>query len=242
MKGLLRLPGRVSHAAVVMRQAVHVKRTALRLPPAEGTTGTVGTGEPTFRVAVVGDSLAAGIGLSHHSESIAGRLAQLLAETHGATVSWQVQAEGGLTAGGVSALLDRDRLTQCDAVVVSVGVNDTKDLHSRSRWRRELGELLDQVTAAAPSAKVVLLAVPPMEHFPALPAQLAQALGNRARVMDQVAAEVVARRLSRVRRIEVELTNADGTFSADGFHPSTLVHTALAEKVVEVLAWPLNTR
>jgi lysophospholipase L1-like esterase len=238
LKAVLRLPGRLGLGAVILAQAVHVKRTALRLPPADGTTGTVGDGEPTLDIAVVGDSFAAGIGLAHHAESIAGCLPHLLAYSQGVGVAWQVQAEGGLTAGGVSTLLDRTRLEQCDVIVVSVGVNDTKDLHSKARWRRELEDLLDQLLVAAPAATVVVLAVPPMEHFPALPRQLAHALGARARAMDEIGAEVVAARASRVRRVKVDLSSADGAFSIDGFHPSTVVHTALAEKIVEILALP----
>jgi lysophospholipase L1-like esterase len=186
--GLIRAMKVAGLAPLVIGQALHVRRTALRLPDAQGPNGVVGEGIDTIRLAVVGDSFAAGIGLTHHRESIAGQLARLLAERHGARVTWQVQAQGGLTAGGISELIDWDLLHDCDLIVLSVGVNDAKDLHSLTRWRRELTVLLDRLLSATDGAPVLLLGIPPMEHSPALPSPLADALGHRAAKLDAVGA------------------------------------------------------
>ena len=75
--------------------------------------------------------------------------------------------QGELTAGEVATLLEgHDEVSRANFVVVSVGVNDTLDLHSDTTWTEELTSLLLSVCG---QAQVVLLGVPPMETLPALP-------------------------------------------------------------------------
>lgn len=219
-------------APVLLVQGRRVRRTTPRLADASGEDSEAG---PPL-VAVVGDSVAAGVGIGHHEESVAGRLAALLTAERGEPVGWRVVARSGTTAGEVSALLaDRRRdLAVAEVVVVSVGVNDTLRLHPDARWRRELGELLDVVSAAAPGADVVLLGVPPMGEFPALPTPLRQLLGGRARRLDAIGRSVAAVR-PRVRHLPLAATVDATSFAADGFHPSSGSHHALADQVVRLL-------
>lgn len=219
---------------VLLTQGLRVRRETLRLPDADGLTGTIGEGEP-LRLVVLGDSVAAGVGVEHHRDTMAGRLAQRLSDARSGAVSWQVVALTGAGAGDVFALArDSTLLPNADVVVISVGVNDTKNLHPDRRWRAELGSLLDHVLAVAPSAQVVLLGIPPMEAFPALPRALATLMGARARRLDAIGRAVVAER-PRVRRIELTLEQGEGLFADDGFHPSAVVHNRLAEQVAALL-------
>lgn len=226
---------------VLLTQGLRVRRTTQRLPEAEGLTGESGLGEGAARVVVLGDSVAAGVGLDHHRDALAGRLAGLLAERWQRPVAWSVVARSGLTARGVTELVADARaveaqLADADLVVVSVGVNDTKNLHGDAQWRTELGQLLDQVVAVAPGAQVVLLGIPPMEVFPALPAPLSLLMGARARRMDRIGREVVAARPG-VRRVElVGALGVETAFASDGFHPSAQVHAHLAQRVLAVLS------
>ncbi|WP_109506941.1 SGNH/GDSL hydrolase family protein [Nocardioides speluncae] len=222
---------------VLLAQGLLVRRRTPRLPEAASTAGTAGTGTGDVRrLVVVGDSLAAGVGLADHRESIAGLLAERWAERDEVSVAWRVLAQTGLTAGEVAGLVDPAALADADLVVLSVGVNDTKDLHSRKRWRRELGDLLDALLEAAPAADVLLIAIPPMRAFPALPRPLADALGARAARLDEDGEAVAAARGPRVRRIDLSLPDDDGLFANDGFHPSTVIHAALASRALELVS------
>lgn len=226
---------------VLLTQGLRVRRTTERLPEADGVTGASGVDEDAAdkhaaRVVVLGDSVAAGVGLENHRDALAGRLAVLLARAWDRPVAWTVVARSGLTARGVLDLVGGARLADADVVVVSVGVNDTKNLHGDAQWRAGLGELLDGVLEAAPSARVVLLGIPPMEAFPALPAPLSLLMGARARRMDRIGREVAAAR-PRVDRLELTGILEPGTaFARDGFHPSAAVHAHLAEGVLGILS------
>lgn len=224
--------------ALLARQGAAVRRTALRLPEALSPDHDhVGAGGETINLYVIGDSVAAAVGLEDHTTSIAGRLGDLLAES--GPVRRRVLATSGFNASETTAAIE-GRLSDAQVVVVSIGVNDTKDLHSRRRWRRDLTALLDSVTEQAPDARVVLLGLPPMEKFPALPRALGLALGWRARVMDRVGREVAAG-YPNVRRIELATDDfgaLEGAFARDGFHPSDVSHGHFAQKIHALLAEP----
>lgn len=60
---------------VVVLQGRRVRRRVDRLPDAEGTSGQVGSGGDVLRIVVVGDSVAAGVGVADHRDSMAGQIA-----------------------------------------------------------------------------------------------------------------------------------------------------------------------
>lgn len=220
---------------ILLMQGLKVRRTTLRLPDADGLTGEVdGPGAP-LRVLVVGDSVAAGVGVAHHRETLAGRVSTRLAQARGRAATWRVVARTGATAGEVLALLrEVGEPREADVVVVSIGVNDAKNLHTDARFRTELGLLVDHLLDGLPEAEVVLLGLPPMHVFPALPRPLADLMGARARRIDTVGRAVAAAR-PRLRRVEMVIEDAEGLFAEDGFHPSSVVHDHLAEQVVAQL-------
>lgn len=225
-------PALLACLPVFVVQGLRVRRTVPRLAEAEGVVGRVGEGEQPVRLVVLGDSVAAGVGVEHHGESLAGALAHRIAAAEGRPVAWTVIARGGLTAAGVRELMaGRGELAEADHVVVSVGVNDTKDLHSDGRWRRELGLLLDDLVAAAPGARVVLMGIPPMEMFPSLPQPLAWILGSRSRRMDRIGREVAAARPAVLRMEAEPVGDLPSPFATDGFHPSPALHALFADRV-----------
>ncbi|HET7762528.1 MAG TPA: SGNH/GDSL hydrolase family protein [Phycicoccus sp.] len=212
-------------------QGYRLVRTIPRFADAEGVTGTVGSGERRMKVVALGDSVTAGYAVGHHRSSVAGQLALRLADRHGATVDWQACARTGATAGLAIGLVSAEALADADLVFVSIGVNDLKNLHSAARFRRELGLLLDAVLAAAPRARVCLLGIPPLDHFPAFPRPLADALGWRGRVFDAIGVEAVRVR-ERTFRIQTDEPLRPEMFAGDGFHPSPVLHAAFADAVM----------
>ncbi len=220
---------------MVPLQGYRLIRTMPRFPDAEGVTGRVGSGDRHLRVVALGDSVTAGYAVGHHRSSVAGQLAVRLAERCGATVDWQVLAKTGATAGQAIGLVSPETLVDADLVFVSIGVNDLKNLHSATRFRRELDALLDAILAAAPRAQVCLLGIPPLEHFPAFPRPLADALGWRGRVFDAIGVAAVHAR-PRACRIQTDLPLGPEMFAGDGFHPSPALHAAFADAVMSTLS------
>ncbi|WP_019201006.1 SGNH/GDSL hydrolase family protein [Tsukamurella sp. 1534] len=208
----------------LLAQAAHVARHTPRLPEAGGCSGTAGDGAPTTRIVALGDSVAAGVGVEHHRDTITGRLAAALAGDGAAT--WEVRARSGATAGHVPA--QAAGLGDPDVVLISLGVNDVKNLHRAARWERELAAALDGVLAAAPRARVLLLGLPPLTTFPALPPELGAALDARARGFDDAARQLAGDR-PRVTHVPCAFPDEAGMFAADGFHPSAAAHAAFAD-------------
>ncbi len=227
-------PALLAFLPVIAVQGLQVRRTTPRLPEAAHRTGRYGDAHgDALRVVLVGDSVAAGVGVEDHEHTMAGRLAALLqARTH-RPVTWSVLARSGADASAVADLLgDGAGLAGADVVVVSVGVNDVKDLRSDDAWRTGLRRLLGLVTMAAPNAEAMLVGLPPVERFPALPRPLSVLLGARARRLDRIGRDV-AGEFSAVARLELTADELDGIaepFAADGFHPSADLHAVLAAR------------
>lgn len=218
-------------------QGYRLIRTIPRFADADGVTGQVGTGARRMRVVAIGDSVTAGYAVGHHKWSVAGQLALRLADRFGATVDWQACARTGATAGQALGLISAEALADADLVFVSIGVNDLKNLHTTTRFRRELGLLLDAILDAAPLAQVCLLGIPPLDHFPAFPRPLADALGWRGRTFDAIGWAAVNAR-ARAFRIEATEPLRQEMFAGDGFHPSHALHAAFADAVMAGLVLP----
>jgi len=223
---------------VVPFQGYRLIRTIPRFNDADGVMGRVGSGDRRLRVVALGDSVTAGYAIGHHRSSVAGQLALRLADRYKATVDWEVCALTGATADQALGLVSADSLADADLVFVSIGVNDLKNLHSAPRFRRDLEALLDAVLAAAPRAQVCLLGIPPLDHFPAFPRPLADALGWRGRVFDAIGVAAVGAR-ERAFRIQTAEPLRPEMFAGDGFHPGPPLHTAFADAVMASLSLPL---
>ncbi len=220
---------------VVPYQGYRLARTLPRFADADGVTGQVGSGTRRMKVVALGDSVTAGYAVGHHRSSVAGQLAVRMADRYDATVDWVACARSGATAGQAMQLVSAEDLSDADLVFVSIGVNDLKNLHSTTRFRRELGSLLDAVLAAAPRAQVCLLGIPPLDHFPAFPRPLADALGWRGRVFDAIGVTAIGAR-ERAFRIETFDPLGPEMFAGDGFHPSPVLHAAFADAVMTGLS------
>lgn len=224
---------------VVPVQGMRLMRSIPRFPDADGITGQVGSGPRRMKVVTLGDSVTAGYAIAHHRASVAGQLALRLADRFGATVQWEACAVSGATAGAALDLVDADVLADADLIFISIGVNDVKNLHTVARFRRELEALLDATLAAAPQGRVCLLGIPPLDHFPAFPRPLADALGWRGRVFDAVGVAAIAAR-ERAFRIETDEPLSPEMFAGDGFHPSEVLHAAFADAVMARYPGPLR--
>src|SRR5438105_9883693 len=102
---------------VLLPQAHWLKRTALRLPEAEGPRyGIEGTGDLRLRLLVVGDSSAAGVGVADQAQALAMPLAVRLAQRLGGSVSWQLAAKSGISTAQARDWIARLPLNPSDVV------------------------------------------------------------------------------------------------------------------------------
>ncbi|QRP45695.1 SGNH/GDSL hydrolase family protein [Amycolatopsis sp. FDAARGOS 1241] len=216
-------------APVLVVQALRTRRGTPRLPGAGGpASGVTGTG-PDFRLAVLGESTVDGVGARTHEEGLTGRLAELIAGG-GLRVRWQAVGRPGASAAVVRRELVH-RLAPADLVVIALGVNDTLELHSAARFRRDLLGVVVDVRRRLGPVPVVLAGVPPMGNFPALPRPLRDVLAARSAALDRAAAELA--RLPGVTYVAMApgLLH-DGTFAEDRFHPGPVGYREWAAALV----------
>lgn len=213
-------------------QAYRLRRDTPRLPEAPGpTSGLMPGTAPTLKLAVIGESTVAGVGAMNHEEGLGGCSAAALHERSGGrAVQWSVIGRNGATAREVRYKQVPQVPVDCDVVVVGIGVNDVLSGCTPETWRNNLMKLLASTRRRAPHAIVVLSAVPPMGHFPAIPQPLRSMLGVRARSFDRICA-LVAASCPRTVYLPIPFEGGREYFCDDRFHPSPLGYRRWGELV-----------
>ena len=207
--------------ALLLPQALWVRKTAARFPAAEGgPKGAIGRGPPAFRLLAIGDSIIAGVGSRTLDDALVGRAATHLSGQLDCRVEWTAAGRSGATTGQVATrLLPGLESMPADAVLVSAGVNDVISLHGLRRWEKDLRALLAALASHWPNAVIAFSGLPPMNHFPVLPRPLRALFGLRARQFDRVLSGVLAEH-PRAVHIPLDFEARPGGFCGDGFHPS----------------------
>ncbi|MGC8121979.1 SGNH/GDSL hydrolase family protein [Marinobacter sp. VGCF2001] len=225
---------------VLLYQGKRARRVTPRLPEAIGECfGQYGEGAPTFRLLVLGESTAAGVGVERHSEGLASQLALRLHQRSGLCVSWHTIGVNGIRLGELLKTLDKKNLPAADAVLLSMGVNDTTGFTPRGRFRRQLAALRDMTTPRYP-APITLLSIPPMEKFSALPSPLRQMMGWRARQLDRVYQALASRKPEHFRYLDYPIVADPALLARDGYHPSAKGYSTIAQALSEQ-DWALSS-
>lgn len=192
-----------------------------------------GDGGDDLRLLVVGDSTAAGFGVSRLSDALAGCLARDLAEVAGWPVSWTVAGQFGASARRI-----RHRILPAvgdghDIAVLLAGTNDAVAEVDDGSWVDDLDAIVNDLTQR--SRWLVVVGTPPFTHFPGLPRMLACELADRGRRLDHLT-EAVCRRHAQTVWLSVADTDlGPESFAADRFHPSPVGYRRLARAVMATL-------
>jgi lysophospholipase L1-like esterase len=221
---------------LLVAQAVATRRRAPVLPEAAGPReGRLGGRGPALRVLIAGDSSAAGVGVAHQDQSVAGHFARSLHPLIGRPLHWTLRARSGLTTRQVHALLQADRPAAADIAVVITGVNDVIDQLPSHRAVAHRAALADWLLAERLAAHVVFAPLPPIHQFPLLPQPLRRVMGDDAhRHNDALAAW--ARTRADVSWVPIPLTLSADTMASDGFHPGEPVYRICGETLAGFVA------
>jgi len=213
---------------VLLLQAIYLRMTVLRLPEAEGPrTGRVGQG-PVLRLAILGDSSAAGVGVADQKDALLGQVTDRLQSRF--TVDYRLLAATGSRTGDVLGWLQDMPAFGADVVVVALGVNDVTKGVSLRRWLRQQSALLDRLVHDFGVKYVIVSGLPPMRDFPLLPQPLRWVLGRQAARFDKALHAMVAGRRDATS-ITIDMRLDRDNMSEDGFHPGPLVYAAWADAV-----------
>jgi lysophospholipase L1-like esterase len=223
-------------APLLAAQAVVTRRRALVLPEADGPRGgRLGQGEPALRLLIAGDSSAAGVGVAHQRDALAGHLTRALHRAAARPVQWSLHARSGLTTQQVHALLRSTTLPSADVAVVVTGVNDVIDLVPPRRAVQHRAALADWLLGERGVTHVVFAPLPPVHRFPLLPQPLRKVMGDDARRHDAALAQWAAGR-SGVSHLAIDFDLSQNAMASDGFHPGAPVYRACGAAIAAHIA------
>ena len=215
----------------LMIQGNRVKKNTIKLPEPEGAReGIQGQGK-ALSILIVGDSAAAGVGVTHQEDALTGAILSALSPDY--TVTWKLQAKTGDTTSKVTRALDEIKAEHYDVVVTSVGVNDVTKLMSADVWIKKQQKFYHSIEQKFSPNLIIAAGVPPMNMFPALPNPLAWLFGQYAKKMNQQLAQFIQKKtnmdwieydLEQYRKLNLEMAK-------DGFHPSKEVYALWGQQV-----------
>jgi lysophospholipase L1-like esterase len=217
---------------VLLYQGKRARRTTPRLPEAGGSPcGQYGEGTPARRILVIGESTAAGVGVETHDQGLASQLAREIHERTGQTIGWHTFGVNGIRLGALVRKLETTELPEADVVLLSMGVNDTTGFTPRFRFRRRLRELR-QLLAPRYSGPMLLLSVPPMHLFTALPSPLRLVMGWRARQLDRVYQQLGRHAPEDFLYLDYPIVTDPALLASDGYHPGPKGYAYIAKSIV----------
>jgi lysophospholipase L1-like esterase len=213
---------------LLLVQAMGLRKRALRLPEADGPrSGTVGTGS-SLRVFIVGDSSAAGVGVSTQDDALAGQLARALATQH--TVHWHLIASTGATTKTTLERMTQEILPAADVVVMILGVNDVTRGGPQSAWLHSHARLRALLRTKTGAKDLFISQIPPLGDFPLLPHPLRWLLGRRA-VRFDAALRKALRAEADTRYVDLPATLDPIDMAEDGFHPGPRIYALWAKEM-----------
>lgn len=218
---------------VAMVQGRRYLANTVMAPPAAGDPfGNVdGYGGPPLRLAVLGESTAAGYGVDRHDDGLAAQLARLLADRMKRSVSWTAVGQFGATTRRTRHRLLPTLTGSWDIAVLMAGGNDVLARRPLAQSQVDYAAILDGLTARAD--RVVAFGVPPFRSFPTMPWALSRYLAARGDRFDAMAHQLCRER--GVHWISAAATLDSDFFAGDGFHPSAAGYGFIAATVADTL-------
>ena len=202
---------------VALAQGLWVRQTTARLPPARGHRGRFGEGSNPIRVAGVGDSIIAGVGVEEQRHARVGKFARRLHDRTRRPVEWKTAGFNGATSAEIVRSIAR-RAPGADVYLVSVGVNDVTRAVAVKKFAGNVASLVATLRNRAPAATIIFVGIPPLEIFPALPWPLGALLGERALRLQAAAREALPG--ENALCFDFPKSLPAGGFARDGFHPA----------------------
>lgn len=186
-----------------------------------------------IRLALMGDSIAWGVGATREDDRLAGRLTRGLAQ-HDVTASTRVVAVPGARSAGLAAQVDGVLPWRPDVCVLVIGANDLTHLVPVAQAVADLDAAIGRLRRSG--SEVVLAPAPDLSTVPHVPPAF--------RALVQAASVDLRRRQEEVAtRLGARVADADGTsaadfradtslFAADRFHPSSAGYAVIAEALL----------
>lgn len=254
------IPLQPKHLALVpvyIYQGLKLKKTALRLPEAQGERSghiqlidnnieTKEKKKAILNLMLVGDSSAAGVGVSSQHQALAGQLIEQLQllpkiQQDFSELNWSLHATSGHTSFDTLRRLYviAKPQTPVDVMIVMLGVNDTTTNVSPAKWQAQLCEIINLSKRKFGAKYILFPCLPPMQNMPAIPRPLNQLMGQKTQVMNDKLLEV-CEQYDDVLAVPIDFRetglSATQLFAEDGFHPSAVTYSFWAAHLAKTIS------
>jgi 8-oxo-dGTP pyrophosphatase MutT (NUDIX family) len=220
-------------------QGKQVRKNTPLLPEAVGErAGCLGKG-PRLNLLILGDSAAAGVGVSYQSQALTGILVEQLKRSYSGR--WRLLAKSGRKLVGLLRQVEQGEVESYDVVVVSIGINDVTAGTSPRLWKQQLNDLLNLITHRFAPTKIILSAIPPIQCFPALPQPLRWYMGLRAKRLN-AASQSLLSVYPICHLLTVDLPLTPNFMAQDGFHPNEAANRLWAQYFLDVIVDPIPSK
>ncbi|MFT4654272.1 MAG: lysophospholipase L1-like esterase [Kangiellaceae bacterium] len=219
-------------------QGKQARKRALRLPEATGERkGAVNNPNyPALSILIIGDSAAAGVGVTHQDEALLGQLVANLKDQ--LNLSWQLVARTGAQTQDVISMLELSACSKpVDIVITSLGVNDVTSLQRSQHWLHEQDKLHQYCFEILGAKHIVVSGMPPVHSFPLLPQPLRWVMGCRAKQFDALQKSKIAKQVGKSYET-LSLNLQTSAMAADGFHPGVHAYKewakAMSQRILQL--------
>lgn len=206
---------------ILLIQSRRLRKTALRLPEAEGPRdgSIMSTNEARpIRLLFVGDSSAAGVGVERQDQALASQTAERLAARLGISVEWQLLAKSGINTQQALKLIARTQLRPVDVLITALGTNDVTSQRTAIQFLSDYKILVNKIRQQCGNFLVVVTGLPPLRILPAAPHPLRWYLGKCAASLDTKLKHWVQSQAG-FRYVSLDWAAVPKDMAKDRFHP-----------------------
>jgi lysophospholipase L1-like esterase len=219
-------------APLLILQGLYVRRVTPKLPePLGKRSGVHGTG-PRLRLLILGDSAAAGVGVSTQSQALSGQLVTVLGAEF--QVFWKLIAQTHHKAKDILKELKMASPEMFDVIVTSIGVNDVTYGTGAERWINQQSQIVELLQSTFHAQHIILSCIPPIHLFPALPQPLRYFLGLRAKQFNSWLNKF-ADGCKGCEFVTINFPLEAAYMADDGFHPGAPAYTLWADHVAAII-------
>jgi lysophospholipase L1-like esterase len=206
---------------------------------------------PRLRLAVLGDSTTAGVGVERAEDALPYLLARHIADAearavHVVSYGWAGARVADLVRVQLPRALEPLRATETDAflpgadvVAIVIGANDATHNTPPGRFRADLRATLECIRSAAPNARVVLAGIPAFRGALPRVQPLIFLADQYARLLRPISRSEALRAgmayADLASEVPPRLRGRTDVLSSDQFHPSVVGYSAWAEVIAEAL-------
>jgi lysophospholipase L1-like esterase len=182
-----------------------------------------------LRLALLGDSIAYGMGATTPEQRLAARLADGLGR-HGVDATVRVVAVPGARSAALSSQVDAAVTRGVDVALIVIGANDLTHQEPLGAATSALGDAVQRLRRAG--AEVVVAPAPDLSSVPWVPAALRDVVRTASDRFRQAQVAVAVAQGARVADQDGTTARAfaenPSLFSADRFHPSGAGYAVIA--------------